>query len=214
MFDELIDRLQNRRTLILGVGDPLRGDDRLGPAPIKRFPREVGAVLIEAGGRLCTSGGSNLETWRRRVSLGIGGVWEDVRSLLAEPGRVEAEYRRRLEGRGPEGGPRAESLGELIRAAKRRITRLIDAYEGGLMDKGEFEPRVVRARERLSQLEAESRIEEERQTAEQELRLVIGQLEAFGQRVSGGLSEADWPTMARSRSGWATRTVPWGDSRS
>lgn len=84
MLDELIDRLQNRRTPILGVGDPLRGDDRLGPAPIKRFPREVGAVLIEAGGRLCTSGGSNLGTWRRRVSLGIGG-----RCCMNKPNKIK-----------------------------------------------------------------------------------------------------------------------------
>ena len=62
------------------------------------------------------------------------------------------------------------------------------------MEKAEFEPRVVRARERLSQLEAESRVEEERQSAEQELRLVIGQLEAFARRVKEGLGEADWRT--------------------
>jgi site-specific DNA recombinase len=134
--------------------------------------------------------------WNKSVRMESldAAVWEDVRSLLAEPGRVEAEYRRRLEGRGPEGGPRAESLAKLLQAAKRRITRLIDAYEDGLMEKVEFEPRVLRARERLSQLQAEARVEEERQTAEQELRLVIGQLEAFAQRVSEGLGEADWRT--------------------
>jgi site-specific DNA recombinase len=134
--------------------------------------------------------------WNKSVrmeSLGAA-VWEDVRGLLAEPGRVEAEYRRRLEGRGLERGPRAESLGKLMQSAKRRITRLIDAYEDGLMERGEFEPRILRARERLSQLEAESRAEEERQTAEQELRLVIGQLAGFAQRVDDGLGEADWRT--------------------
>jgi site-specific DNA recombinase len=62
------------------------------------------------------------------------------------------------------------------------------------MEKAEFEPRVVRARERLSQLEAETRVEEERQTTEQELRLVIGQLEVFARRVQEGLGEADWRT--------------------
>ena len=46
----------------------------------------------------------------------------------------------------------------------------------------------------MSQLEAESRVEEERQAAEQELRLVIGQLEGFAQRVNEGLGEADWRT--------------------
>lgn len=121
-------------------------------------------------------------------------VWEDVRSLLAEPGRVEAEYRRRLEGQRAEEGPRGASVGKMIQAAQRRITRLIDAYEDGLMERSEFEPRVVRARERLSQLESEARAEDDRQTAEQELRLVIGQLEGFAQRVDEGLGAADWRT--------------------
>ena len=71
---------------------------------------------------------------------------------------------------------------------------MIDAYEDGLMEKAEFEPRVIRARERLSQLEAESRAEEDRQGAERELRLVIGRLEGFAQRVREGLGEADWGT--------------------
>jgi site-specific DNA recombinase len=83
--------------------------------------------------------------WNKSVRMELldAAVWEDVRSLLAEPGRVEAEYRRRLEGRGSEDGPRAASVGKMIQAAKRRISRLIDAYEDGLMERAEFEPRVL-----------------------------------------------------------------------
>jgi site-specific DNA recombinase len=44
-------------------------------------------------------------------------------------------------------------------ATRRPIARLLDAYENGLMDKGEFEPRIRRARERLIQLEAEAEME-------------------------------------------------------
>jgi site-specific DNA recombinase len=134
--------------------------------------------------------------WNKSVRMELldAAVWEDVRNLLAEPGRVEAEYRRRLEGRGPEDGPRGASVGKMIREAKRRISRLIGAYEDGFMEKSEFEPRMIRARERLTQLEAEARAEDERQTAEQELRLMIGQLEEFARRVDEGLGEADWRT--------------------
>jgi site-specific DNA recombinase len=128
-----------------------------------------------------------------RMELLDAAVWEDVRALLAEPGRVEAEYLRRLNDQGP-AGPRSESLGKMIATVKRRITRLIDAYGDGLMERTEFEPRILRARERLSQLEMEARVEEERRTAEQELRLVIGQLEGFARRVQEGLGEADWRT--------------------
>ena len=81
------------------------------------------------------------------------------------------------------------------------------------MEKSEFEPRVVRARERLEHLEAESRVEEERETAEQELRLVIGQLEGFAQRVSEGLGEADWRTRREVIRALVKRHVPGiGDS--
>jgi hypothetical protein len=46
----------------------------------------------------------------------------------------------------------------------------------------------------MSQLEAEARDEVDRQTLEQELRLVIGQSEGFAQRIDEGLGEADWRT--------------------
>ena len=51
--------------------------------------------------------------------------------------------------------------------------------------------------QRLSQLEAESRVEEDRQAAEQELRLVIGQSSRCShlQRVKEGLRER--PGLAR-----------------
>jgi site-specific DNA recombinase len=134
--------------------------------------------------------------WNKSVRMELldAAVWEDVRGLLAEPGRVEAEYRRRLEGQASAEASRVESVGKMIQVARRRIARLIDAYGDGLMEKGEFEPRVLRARERLSRLEAEAKAEEERQVTEQELGLVIGHLAGFAQRVQEGLGEADWQT--------------------
>ena len=39
---------------------------------------------------------------------------------------------------------------------KRAVTRLIDAYEQGLLEKCEFEPRLRRTKERLSRLEDEA----------------------------------------------------------
>jgi site-specific DNA recombinase len=134
--------------------------------------------------------------WNRSVRMELldAAVWDDVRSLLAEPGRVAAEYRRRLEGRPAPGESCGDPLGKLTQAAQHRISRLIDAYEDGLMEKGEFEPRILRARERLAQLEAEAQREEERQTAEQELQHLIGELEKFAERVREGLGGADGQT--------------------
>ena len=74
------------------------------------------------------------------------------------------------------------------------ISRLIDAYGDGLLDKSEFEPRISAARERLAKLEEERRQRIGEATQEAELRLVIGQLEEFARRVSQGLQEPDWDT--------------------
>jgi site-specific DNA recombinase len=121
-------------------------------------------------------------------------VWDDVRSLLSEPERVREEYRRRLEG--PKGGParEADQLAKLINQVKKTISRLIDAYGEGLLEKSEFEPRLTAARERLSRLEEEHERSADEEGAEAELRLVIGRLEEFASRVSEGLEGTDWLT--------------------
>jgi site-specific DNA recombinase len=121
-------------------------------------------------------------------------VREDVRRLLSEPERVRGEYERRLQG--AETGPdqEVEHLDKLVRNVKRMISRLIDAYSDGLLDKSEFEPRITAARERLTRLEAERRQRSAAVAQEAELRLVIGQLEEFARRVSQELQEPDWVT--------------------
>ena len=74
------------------------------------------------------------------------------------------------------------------------ISRLIDAYSDGLLDKSEFEPRILAARERLAKLEDQCRQRIDEANQEVELRLVIGQLEEFAKRVSHELQEPDWET--------------------
>ena len=72
---------------------------------------------------------------------------------------------------------------------------MIDAYGDGLLDKSEFEPRIMAARERLSKLEEEHKRRADEEDMEAELRLVIGQLEEFAttgiRRVGQG---SDWLT--------------------
>ena len=74
------------------------------------------------------------------------------------------------------------------------ISRLIDAYGDGLLDKSEFEPRVLTGRERLAKLEAECQQRIGEATQEADLRLVIGRLEEFARRVSQELQGPDWDT--------------------
>ena len=120
-------------------------------------------------------------------------VWNDVRSLLAEPGRIEQELHRRLD---PDRGDPQQQMGQKLNAQidklRRGVARLIDAYGEGLVDKGEFEPRIKSAKERLSQLQEQLQSHLDEQARARELRLVIDNLEAFSRQVTAGLDQADW----------------------
>jgi len=130
-----------------------------------------------------------------RTDLVETAVWEDVRSLLSEPERIEREYQCRLDdksqSRGSHKGP---GLTAVIRRVQRAIARLIDAYEDGLLDRAEFEPRIHSAKDRLGRLQAEAMAQVEQETEEQRLRLTIGQLKEFADRVKEGLLGTDWAT--------------------
>jgi site-specific DNA recombinase len=87
-----------------------------------------------------------------------------------------------------------EHLNKIIKNIRKLISRLIDAYGEGRLDKSEFEPRILAARERLARLEDDRRQQIGEANREAELRLVIGQLEEFARRVSEGLQEPSWGT--------------------
>jgi site-specific DNA recombinase len=130
-----------------------------------------------------------------RTDLLEAAVWKDICSLLSEPQRIEREYQRRLKNKKRSGRSQtAASRAASVKRVKRGIARLIDAYEDGLVDRDEFEPRIKRAKGRLAQLETEARTQAEREIEEQQLRLVIGRLEEFAERVRDGLDQADWMT--------------------
>jgi site-specific DNA recombinase len=152
------------------------------------YYRCTGSDAYRFGGqRLC---------WNKQVRTDLldGAVWEDVRHLLSEPGRVRAEYERRLQGPGAGPGHEIEQLSKMIKNVKKTISRMIDAYGDGLLERSEFEPRLLAARERLAKLESECQRRVSEEDREAELRLVIGQLEEFARRVSQGLKEPDWET--------------------
>jgi site-specific DNA recombinase len=85
-------------------------------------------------------------------------VWDDVCALLAEPERVRAEYERGLRGKRKKSGRPTEQVEKLPAKVRRGISRLIDAYQDGYLDKAEFEPRIQGLKERLAQLEAEAEV--------------------------------------------------------
>jgi len=154
-----------------------------------RCNSSLGAYARRAGGGCACCNGE------LRVDHLEAAVWADVRSLLEDPARLEREFSRRLNGTDEDD----ESL-ERRRAAtaaatlRRGMARLIDAYQGGLLEKGEFEPRMTATRARLAKLESELKSQADAESAAREMRLVIDNLQTFAERVKSGLGEADWTT--------------------
>jgi site-specific DNA recombinase len=120
-------------------------------------------------------------------------VWADVCSVLQNPKDLQREFERRLYGE-TEPDINLGQIRKQVAALQRSISRLIDAYEDGLLEKGDFEPRIRQAKERLSRLQQEASAVEERATQRDELRLVLSQLDVFAEQVRAGLEQADWET--------------------
>jgi site-specific DNA recombinase len=151
------------------------------------YYRCTGADAHRFGGvRAC--GNTQVRTDRLEAA-----VWRAVQDLLEQPARVAEEYRRRV----ARPAPRADEVSgveEQVTKLRAGLGRLIDSYADGLIDKGEFEPRLARLRERIGRLEEQARQLRDEERARRELRLVVGQVEAFAAEVRVGLEEADWPT--------------------
>jgi site-specific DNA recombinase len=170
-------------------GKPVSRQSAKGATRRYAYYRCTGTDAYRFGGqRLC-------QNKQVRTDLLEEAVWDDVCTLLKDPGRLEAEYQRRLDEKTSDkkvnGRAQTESL---IQKVKRGIARLIDAYGEGLVDKEEFEPRIRQFKERLTRLEAEAKEQVELESQEQQLRLVIGQLQDFAERVKEDLEKADWST--------------------
>jgi site-specific DNA recombinase len=121
-------------------------------------------------------------------------VWDDVRSVLSDPDRLEREFQRRAITDQKRREGLCRPLEQLLDRVRRSISRLIDAYQDGLITKGEFEARLQKARVReanLTQQHAEAKEREQRQQHYQE---ILGAFRDFAQRISNNLSHADMAT--------------------
>ena len=122
-------------------------------------------------------------------------VWDEVCRLLEHPQRLEAEYRQRQHA--PRRGSQwetPESLRTQSSKLRQGIARLIDSYAEGVLGKEEFEPRILRMKQRVTVLEDRLQQLADDATQQRDLRLIISQLEDFVAKVRGGLATADWRT--------------------
>jgi site-specific DNA recombinase len=121
-------------------------------------------------------------------------VWQEVERLLRDPGRIAAEYERRLAE-----APRRDAGGADLAAAelqlaklRRGMDRLIDSYAEGLIERREFEPRIAGFRQRIQGWEAQASAMRDEAAQRRTLSLIIGRLEDFADRVHHRVAEADW----------------------
>jgi site-specific DNA recombinase len=166
-------------------GKPISRSSAKGRVRHYAYYRCIGTDAYRFGGdRVC-------DNKQVRTDLLEEAVWEDVCSLLHAPERVSAEFERRLNHDEPS-ALAAQQMESQLQKVRRAITRLIDAYEDGLLSKSEFEPRIKNSKARLAKLESESSRLAEAQAEESELRLAIGHLEDFSRHVRDGLETIDW----------------------
>ena len=122
-------------------------------------------------------------------------VWQDLCGLLSQPERLRQEYQRRQRPGGAAAAEAEKEAGRLrlaITKVKQGISRLLDAYSDGLVERTEFEPRVRGLKDRLVKLEGEQQAIQEQARQDQESRQVLDHLDNFVEQVKEGLSTADW----------------------
>jgi hypothetical protein len=78
-----------------------------------------------------------------------------------------------------------------VNKANQTISRLIDGYAEGLIEIGEFTPRIRRAKEGAARIEEQLRSQAELAAQRRELLLLITRPEGFAARVKDGLQHAD-----------------------
>jgi site-specific DNA recombinase len=168
----------------------------ISPAARKHHHREyayyrcLGTDAYRFGGeRIC-------KNTQVRTDLMDMAVWQEVTALLENPERLVNEYTRRL---APKSATRDGSkivIEKQLKAFRQSITRLIDAYTDGHIEKHEFEPRMNRMRTRVKDLEEQAEQLCNEDVFQRELQLIIGRLEDFSAKIKSALGNVDW-TMQR-----------------
>jgi site-specific DNA recombinase len=152
------------------------------------YYRCVGCEPYRTGGeKLC----SNRQVRTDRLEEA---VWQDVIELLSDPKRLEEEAQRRFcQGQGkPES---VDRLSQQMQRTKAGLSRVMDAYENGMIERVEFEDRMKRLKQRLAEMENEY---EQHKTEEANAAMVneiVAEWQKFADRGKSGIDQADWLTQ-------------------
>lgn len=121
-------------------------------------------------------------------------VWQEVEQLLRDPGRITAEYERRLDAaRQPNvGGLDLAAVETQLGKLRRGMGRLIDSYADGLIERTEFEPRLVGFRKRIAGWEEQAKAMRDEVAQRTTLSLILGRLEDFAHQMRERVSSVDW----------------------
>ena len=123
-------------------------------------------------------------------------VWSDVCGLLEDPDRLRREVQRRLEQ--PESAREdATHCRESITQIKRRMSRLLDAYENGWMEKGEFDSRMQRHKDQLACEQKALAAIEGMVTQADDLQRLVTHFSTFAAQIHNGLHDADLATRRK-----------------
>ena len=168
-------------------GKPISQKSSKGRPRTYAYYRCIGSDAYRFGGqRIC----SNTQVRTDRLE---NAVWQEVCGLLENPDRLVLEYKRRLQ-EAQQGVENPDSATIKKQTAKLRqgISRLIDSYAEGLIEKNEFEPRIGRLKERIQVLNEQTKKIMSASQLQNELHLVIGHLDEFRTKVASNLEQLDW----------------------
>ena len=171
-------------------GKPISRTSAKGHERHYAYYRCIGADAYRFGGqRVCTNK-------QVRTDCLEQAVWQEVCGLLNDPQRLAREYERRLQALAqPADDVRRMSMDKQLRQCRQGVTRLIDAYAGGYLEKGEFESRIDHLKERKETLEKQIAEADNEALSHTELQLIIGRLEDFSAKVKAGLDATDFTSQ-------------------
>jgi site-specific DNA recombinase len=167
-------------------GKPLSPSTRKHRPRAYAYYRCLGTDAYRFGGeRLCP----NTQVRTDRLELA---VWHEVCALLAQPERLRQEFQRRQHASGESQRQERSALEAQVGKLRQGLSRLIDSYTEGLIDKTEFEPRVTRLRQRMAHIQEQCEALAGEETLERELHLIVSRLDDFAAQVGRKLDELEW----------------------